>query len=156
MPELERTPWRVVARFRVFGEPKGQPRPRAFATRIGGKVTARVFEAGTAEGWKSAVALASEPQRPSSPLEGPIRVDLELLLHRPKALMRKRHPEGRIYATRKPDRDNCDKAVMDCLTTLGWWRDDAQVVAGEITKQYHAKDEAAGAIVTISVLGDEL
>ena len=44
---------------RVYGEPKGQPRPRAFAKPIGGgKFSARVYDAGTAEGWKSQIAQA--------------------------------------------------------------------------------------------------
>ena len=38
------------------GIPKGQPRPRAFS-RNG---HARVFDPGTAEGWKSAVAVAAQ------------------------------------------------------------------------------------------------
>jgi hypothetical protein len=36
----------------VHGEPKGQPRPRAFAR--GGMV--RMYDPATAEGWKSAIA----------------------------------------------------------------------------------------------------
>ena len=35
--------------FFVEGDPKPQPRPRAFARKIGNKFMARVYDAGTAE-----------------------------------------------------------------------------------------------------------
>lgn len=135
--------------FRVNGTPKPQPRPRAFARKIGGKHVARVFEAGTAEAWKSDVVRDARPHRPEAPLEGPVSVAIDFLMPRPKRLMRKKDPDGRIPAPAKPDRDNLEKAVLDALTTDGWWRDDAQVVAGEVRKLYHAKDEAPGAELVI-------
>jgi len=47
--------------FFVPGEPKGQPRPRAFARKMGDKFVARVFDAATAEGWKGAIAAVAQP-----------------------------------------------------------------------------------------------
>lgn len=43
--------------FFIHGDPKPQPRPRAFARRMGAKFVARVYDAGTAEGWKSQIAM---------------------------------------------------------------------------------------------------
>lgn len=52
------SPWRA----------SGQPRPRAFARRMGdGKFVARVFESGTAEGWKSLIAAEAA----KTPISGP-------------------------------------------------------------------------------------
>ena len=131
--------------FFVSGVPKGQPRPRAFARN--GKV--RVYDPGTAEGWKSAIAIAAEPHRPAQPIEGPIICSIDFALPRPKRLMRKCDPDGPLPHTGKPDRDNLDKAVLDALTTLGFWRDDAQVYIGTIIKQIASKTGRPGAFITI-------
>lgn len=141
--------WASVT-FRVEGKPMGQPRPRAFTRKFGDKVQARVYDAGTAEGWKGLVAVAARPFRPASPITGPVRLDAIYLFPRPQALMRKKDPDGRVlYHLAKPDRDNLDKAMMDGLVQLGFLRDDAIVCDGRIQKLYVAKGEAPGAIVTI-------
>lgn len=124
--------------FWVAGAPKGQPRPKAFSR--GGM--ARVYDPGTAEGWKGLIAQAAKPVLPSSPLDMPIRVDLTFYFPRPKSHYRtgKRKTERRADAPTfhcgKPDRDNLDKAVLDCMTTLRFWRDDSQVCDGRIRKLY--------------------
>lgn len=140
------------ATFTVRGEPKAQPRPRAFARKMGDKYVARVFEAGTAEAWKSAVVAAGEAHRPSSPLECPLKVSITFRLKRPKRLMRKRDEDGEILSVSKPDLDNLAKAVWDALTQDGWMRDDAQIVRSEMVKKYHAKDGAPGATVTVEAI----
>ena len=78
--------------FFVSGEPKGQPRPRAFARKMGGKFVARVFDAGTAEAWKSCIAAAAAQHKPAEPIAGPVRLRLCFYLARPKG----HHPSGRI------------------------------------------------------------
>lgn len=135
--------------FTVRGIPKAQPRPRAFARKMGAKFVARVYEAGTAEKWKSDVIQAGRPQRPETPLDGPVTVTIRFLMPRPKRLMRRKDPEEAIPCTAKPDRDNLEKAVLDALTNDGWFRDDAQVVGGEVTKFYHPKSGAPGAMIVV-------
>lgn len=61
-----------MIQFRVYGVPKGQPRPKAFARNFGGKWQARVYDPGTAESFKSAIAAAAQNCRPKVPLSGPI------------------------------------------------------------------------------------
>lgn len=141
--------WTTVCEFRVDGVPKGQPRPRAFTRVINGRAVARVHDAGTAEGWKGSIALFASRHLPRSPLAGPLRVDLTFLMPRPQSRSRKCDPDGRMPFTAKPDRDNLDKAVLDCLTSLGMWGDDAQVIGGEVWKWYAAKGERPGAIVRV-------
>ena len=51
--------------FSVDGEPKAQPRPKAFARNFGNKWQARVYDPGTAEGWKSLIAIAVKPHLPA-------------------------------------------------------------------------------------------
>lgn len=123
-----------MIRFTVEGHPKGQPRARAFAF----KGRARMYDPGTAEGWKSCVAAAARPHLPATPLEGPIRLYLSFRFERPKSHFTKKgkRPDAPTYVAKKPDADNAAKAVMDALTQLGAWRDDAQVVILEIWKVY--------------------
>ena len=50
---------------------------------------------------------------------------------------RGRHPDG-AYRTSKPDTDNLQKLLKDCMTAVGFWRDDALVVR-EITEKFWAE-----------------
>jgi len=58
----------------------------------------------------------------------PLRVSITIYFPRPKShfktgrnanIMRDNAP---VWHTSKPDRDNCDKAIMDALTNLGFGR----------------------------------
>jgi Holliday junction resolvase RusA-like endonuclease len=136
----------------VEGEPKAQPRPRAFARKFGNKYSARVYDAGTAEGWKGLIAQSVRPHLAPTPHDVPLRVDIDFYFHRPGRLLRKRDPDGAIPHTSKPDRDNLDKAVMDALTQIQFWRDDGQACEGTIRKFYAAKGARAGAAISIQTL----
>ncbi len=46
------------------------------------------------------------------------------------------HKNGE-YKTSKPDTDNLQKLLKDCMTSVGFWVDDAQV-ASEITEKFWA------------------
>lgn len=166
----------------VRGEPKGQPRPRAFARN--GMV--RMYDPGTAEAWKGLIAAAWREQIPSPvTFEGPVALKVRFLMPRPKAhywpagkctackgkgeiqslsganlatciqcggtgkLGPQLRTEAPVWHTGKPDTDNLLKAVMDALTQLGVWKDDAQVCEVHSLKQYAAEP---GAKITISVL----
>lgn len=156
MPDLTITlplpPRELSPVFDVFiaGVPKGQPRARAFARNMGGKVVARMYDAGTAEAWKSEIANGIRDVRPATPLDGPLAVDITFYMPRPKSLMRRKDPDGPMLYTAKPDRDNLDKAVLDALTRLSVWRDDAQVCGGSVWKWYAAKDGITGARLRVS------
>lgn len=139
--------------FRVDGEPKAQPRPRAFAFH--GHV--RMYDAGTSKGWKQLIAYAAKPHRPKTPFQGPLRINLHFWFARPKSHYGKR--KGQLYIkesaprsmTNKPDVDNLAKAVMDALTDVGMWADDAQIIITEITKRW-SDDGLQGVDVEIEEL----
>jgi len=143
--------------FYATGIPKAQPRPRAFARKLpNGKVIVRAYEAATAEGWKSAVAIAARRRLPAKPLEGPLRVDIVFNMPRPRS-----HFKGKTntvkdnspcWHTIKPDRDNLEKAVLDALSTIGMWADDCQVCCGEVKKTYAIENSQPGAAITITKL----
>lgn len=133
--------------IRIIGIPKAQPRVRAF---VRGR-HAGVYNPGTADEWKSIVYKAAETHFCGHPpIDGPVRADMTFLMPRPKRMMTKKTPQGRIRYTAKPDRDNLEKAVLDVLTQVGVWHDDAQVCCGEVTKWYVAIDEKPGMELEIS------
>lgn len=112
-------------------------------------MTARVYNADTAKGWKGAIALAARNVLPKSPMTGPIIVNVTYFMPRPKRLMRKISPDGLIPHTSKPDIDNLNKAVLDTLTRIGVWQDDSQVI-GIMAMKYHCpKDGTPGARISI-------
>lgn len=131
----------------VEGIPKPQPRPRAFA--LNGR--ARVYDAGTAEGWKSSIAAAALAHRPAQPIDEPLRLMIRYYLPRPKGHFGKKGLRGSAPAhpCGKPDLDNLDKAVLDALTEIGMWRDDSLVCRKESEKSYGTR---AGAEIQIHPL----
>lgn len=135
--------------FDVDGLPKGQPRPRAFARKIGDKFVARVHNPGTAEAWKGCIARDSAKWRPETPLTGPVVVGIDFRMPRPKSLMRKKDPPGEVECLTKPDIDNLIKSTLDAMTELGWWGDDAQIVKVQASKYYHAKEARPGAEIRV-------
>lgn len=61
---------------------------------------------------------------------------------------RGRHADGE-YRITKPDTDNLQKLLKDCMTDLGFWKDDA-LVASEIVEKFWA--EIPGIYVRIEEL----
>lgn len=126
--------------FFARGEPKAQPRPKAFARKMGTKFVARVYTPGTAENWKSCVAEAAKPFVEEM-LMDPLWVSMTFLMPRPKSHF---NSKGDLKATApifhaiKPDGDNLYKGTVDALKTLGLISDDSIVVQHEVTKLYAA------------------
>lgn len=139
------------ASFQVLGVPKAQPRTKACIRGA----HAGVYDPGTSEGWKARVVFAGRQHLPKAPLDGPIRVDIDLFFPRPKSISRRRDPDGPIWMVAKPDRDNCEKAILDAMKQDGWFRDDSQVCAGEVRKFYHRKGGIPGAEIAVLQMTDE-
>jgi len=59
-----------------------------------------------------------------------------------------RHRNGE-YKLTKPDTDNLNKLLKDCMTKLGFWKDDA-LVASEIIEKFYG--EIPGVYIRIEVL----
>ncbi len=108
-----------------------------------------------AHAWYDAVQVAFWKNRPKdAPWEGPIFVTADIFLPRPKAYMRRKDPDGPIWAHTAPeDRDNLEKSLTDALKAAGAFKDDRQVVDGPIRKMYHAKGAGPGVEVRLWRIG---
>lgn len=141
--------------FIADGIPKGQPRARAFAMKgKGGKYTARMYDAGTAEGWKQAVVVAGDTCKPKSPITVPVELELSFYMPRPLRLKKPNSPHDPIPFVSKPDADNLAKAVMDAMTVAGWWVDDCQVVELSVRKSYSYLNGRSGVAVRVTEIVD--
>lgn len=69
-------------------------------------------------------------KRPEKPMVGPIRLVVKWLFPKGK----RRDGEWKIT---KPDTDNLQKLLKDCMTAVGFWKDDAQVCS-EIVEKFWA------------------
>ena len=81
--------------------------------------------------------------KPRRPIEGPIELQVVWLF--PKG--RHKHGEWRIT---RPDTDNLEKLLKDCMTRTGYWNDDAQVVREIVEKKW--SDDPTGIQIKVSVL----
>ena len=123
---------------------------------MGGKYVARVFESGTAEGWKSCIAQAAAPVRPTAPIAGPDGLQLPFHMPRPRGpddagkIEKGLKPAAPVWHIGKPDNDHLQKAVMDAITQLGgFWVDDSQVASVRSRKVYSS---TPGCVVEIAQL----
>lgn len=84
--------------------------------------------------------------KPSAPIIGAL--SLQTLWLFPKG---KSHQHGEWRVT-KPDTDNLQKLLKDCMTKCGFWKDDAQVVRETVEKRW--SDEPCGIYIEIEELED--
>ena len=85
-----------------------------------------------------------KPFKPVEPLRGAIRLDVVWRFPKGK---RHKHFEWRVT---KPDTDNLQKMLKDCMTEVGFWIDDAQVVVEHVEKIW--TDDPCGIAIEINVL----
>ena len=144
--------------FQVTGEPKGQPRPRAFARKMGSIHVARFYDSDVADVWKRAVQIALLEMATQTRWEltlGPVAVELRFAMPRPKSHFGAKglKPSAPVHHVGKPDADNTCKLILDQITRSGCvWRDDSQVVSLTVHKFWAVANEQ-GCSVSISTLG---
>lgn len=83
------------------------------------------------------------PHRPLVPLQG--AVQLEVIWLFPKG---KSH-QNEEWKTSRPDTDNLEKLLKDCMTQCGFWKDDAQVVREIVEKRW---SDTPGIHITVKSL----
>lgn len=87
-----------------------------------------------------------EPHKPAAPIEGAVSLNVIWLFPKGKS-----HKNGEWRKT-KPDTDNLEKLLKDCMTAVGFWKDDAQVVRECVEKRW--SDEPCGIYIEIEELED--
>ena len=144
--------------FTITGEPKGQPRPRAFARKMGSVHVARFYDSDVADEWKRAVQIvvldASIVHKWPLTL-GPVAISMFFSLPRPKSHFGAKglKASAPVHHSGKPDVDNLAKLVMDQITKSGRiWRDDSQVVSLRVEKLWASGNES-GCSVLIAEAG---
>jgi Holliday junction resolvase RusA-like endonuclease len=146
--------------FFIYGDPKGQPRPRAFARKMGAKYVARVYDSDVADEWKRAVdqaiVKAYSEHKPAFEDHRPFEVVMTFWMRRPKSHFNAHgfvKPSMPMRNAQKPDADNLVKLVLDRITRLELiWRDDSQVAYLTIAKYWSDKDENVGCNLTLQPL----
>ena len=121
----------------VNGLPKAQPRPRM--ARNG-----HVYNPHSADVWKEEIKACFRPVL-GEPITGPVSLNVLFYLPAPKAM---KIADGQyIPHAKKPDLDNLLKAVMDAMSDVGVWNDDAQVSVTKAGKWYTGGKTGAGIVV---------
>jgi len=143
--------------FQVTGEPKGQPRPRAFARKMGNVHVARFYDSDVADAWKRQVALAVMQAVNVSKwalTEAPVAVELRFAMPRPKSHTGAKgmKPSAPQFHAGKPDVDNLAKLVLDQITKNGRiWRDDSQVVSLRCDKFWALGNEQGCSVMITTI-----
>jgi len=84
---------------------------------------------------KTLLALFADTP-PPRPLEGPVRLDIEIQWPWRKSEPKRRIAHGIALHDKRPDLDNYAKFLLDILTTLHWWGDDGQVAVLHMDKTW--------------------
>lgn len=79
---------------------------------------------------KKELTLLLSEHRPKEPLTGPLSLSVTWFFPKGKS---HRHGEWRVT---RPDTDNLEKMLKDCMTHCGFWKDDAQVVREHVEKRW--------------------
>jgi len=132
-------------------EVAGIPAPQGSKRHVGG---GRMVEQSRAVGpWREAVraetqrALEQLPE-PEGFLEGPVHVDVDFRLPRPKTA-----PRRVRYPAKRPDLDKLTRAVLDGLVSGGAMADDSQVVSLVASKNF-AGHYPPGCVILVEAFGD--
>lgn len=81
--------------------------------------------------------------KPKKPMIGAINVSCCVYLPIPKSWPKWKKElakKGDYFHVVRPDADNYAKQILDCMTKVGFWKDDCQVVSLSISKYYDDGD----------------
>jgi crossover junction endodeoxyribonuclease RusA len=119
-----------------------------------GDPVVRVYEAGTAESWKSDIAQALQPHIPSTPIESGASVRLKFSFKRPKSHYGTGKNSSQLkpsapgtWHCQRPDCDNLAKVVLDVIKSIGIIRDDGVVFELHVSKIWDS--HSSGVLINI-------
>lgn len=82
--------------------------------------TGKVYKAAEVKAARQKLEAHLAEHRPEHPFTGPIYLQVGWLFYNPE----KKDQEWNIS---RPDLDNLEKGLLDCMTRLGFWKDDSQI-----------------------------
>ena len=96
--------------------------------------------------WRAAIEEACQPYASENIHLGPIRLEVDFYMERPKSVRQK----DRALPIVAPDLDKLVRAVGDGVGQSGFiWGDDSQIVE-IVARKFYADDRPTGAIIKIS------
>ena len=104
------------------------------------------YESPRAREARELIEAALTPHRPDAPITGPVMLSVVWMFPT------KSHKEGAWRITR-PDTDNLQKMLKDCMTRVGFWKDDSQVCVEMISKRWARRKPGIG--IKVVSLDDE-
>ena len=128
----------------IFGNPS-----RVTAQQKGLRVVrghAQFYEKRKVTDEKDKLAAHLIKDRPSEPYHGPLSVRISWLFETDK-----KKDIGAPKTTR-PDLDNLSKSLLDLMTKLGFWDDDAQIAKLELRKGWSSRGHG---VLSIEIGGEE-
>ncbi|MDG5470533.1 RusA family crossover junction endodeoxyribonuclease [Jeotgalibacillus sp. ET6] len=123
--------------YEILGEPVAQGRPRA--STVNGYV--QMIDPTKSRNYKEYVRLVASQYALSEPLEGPLKIRVNVYRPLLKNFSKKKAAAaeaGLLRPTTKPDIDNLVKGVKDACNKV-LWRDDSQVVELKASKFYSSR-----------------
>jgi len=125
----------------ILGEPQAQKRHRHTGKDRNGKPLKFVRTYDPSAIGKQNLQELVQTSAPDKPLAGPLRIDCYFFYGHLKSHygtgrnVEKLKDSAPVWKSTKPDRDNCDKFVLDALDGV-FFLNDSQVCDGRITKRY--------------------
>jgi len=154
-----------VLRLFVRGDPQPMPRPRG---RIAGKFPNQFVSIYNAEKyprdhaqagqelpwltWKKRVMNGIKSVWHGEKIESVVRVDIDFFFERPQYLLTTKATIGKVHHIVRPDKDNCEKLILDAMVECGVLFDDGCVCQGETAKWWPRRGDPAGAWIIVQTL----
>tara|TARA_R110000737_G_scaffold352251_1_gene397457 strand:- start:4342 stop:4743 length:402 start_codon:yes stop_codon:yes gene_type:complete len=120
--------------YRINLQPVSMGRPRFSNGRVYTAKNCKTY-------MNEAIYIIKELGIEAIPKGLPVIVKSEFVFKRPKNQYRKADPDGQILKITKPDIDNLEKMLLDCLVYAGVIEDDNQVCITVSIKKIAAKNE---------------
>lgn len=127
----------------ISGDPVSKARPRAAVI----KGHAHMYTPKKSKNFEYMIRQRAE-ELFDTPIDGPVSVEIEIYLKRPKYMIWKTKPMPKIYHTKRSDLDNFIKAILDGLNQVAF-HDDGQV-AEIIARKWYQKG-GKGPMTTIKI-----
>ncbi len=102
--------------------------------------------------WKKRVIAAVKSVWRADTCAKAVRVDIDFFFDRPQYLLTAKSPPGKIPHDVKPDKDNCEKLILDALVECGVLADDGIAAQGETDKWWPRRGDPCGAWIIVQTL----